>query len=207
MQVTKPSKQRKMLFQAPDHVRRRFFAAPLSSELVASQGVRSLPVRSGDTVRVMRGDHKGFEGKISRVDRKEYRVFVEGLTREKVDGTAIPVAVHPSKVMLTSLNLDDKWRKKILERKKTAATREAEKKPEKKPRKRIEKPPEVVEVKERAVEEKAPRKKTIRKRKRAAEKKPSEKTEDEHQEATKEEKPKKKRATKRKLEEKTEGEG
>jgi ribosomal protein L24 len=64
----------------------------------------------------MRGDHKGLEGKISKVNRDECRVYVEGLTREKVDGTAIPVPVHPSKVTITSLVLDDKWRKKTLER-------------------------------------------------------------------------------------------
>lgn len=208
MQVTtKPSKQRKMLYQAPDHVRRRFFAAPLSSELAASQGVKNLPVRSGDTIRVMRGDHKGLEGKISRVDRKEYRVFVEGLTREKVDGTAIPVAIHPSKVMLTSLNLDDKWRRKILERKKTAATKEVEKKAEKKPRKRIaEKLPEVVEVKKRAIDQKAPRKKPAQRRKKAEEKKTSEKAKAESREAVKKEKSKKeKRTLKRKPAKKSEG--
>jgi ribosomal protein L24 len=39
------------------------------------------------------------------------------VTREKVDGTQTPVPIHPSKVMITRLNLDDKWRKKILKRK------------------------------------------------------------------------------------------
>ncbi len=71
----------------------------------------------GDTVRVMRGDRKGFEGKITRVDRRKYRVFVEGITREKVDGTAIQIPIHPSKVMITNLDLDDKWRREALKRK------------------------------------------------------------------------------------------
>ncbi len=118
--TVKPSKQRKRLFQAPDHIRYKHFAALLSPELRKSYGTRSLPVRSGDTVRVMRGDRKGFEGKVSRIDRESYRIYVEGLTREKVDGTTIFVPVHPSKVMITKLNLEDKWRKKILERKKRA---------------------------------------------------------------------------------------
>jgi len=65
----------------------------------------------------MRGDRKGLEGKVSRVDRKNYRVFVEGVTREKVDGTTIPVPIHPSKVVIVSLNLDDKWRRETLKRK------------------------------------------------------------------------------------------
>lgn len=65
----------------------------------------------------MRGDRKGLEGKVIQVDRKNYRIFVEGVTREKVDGTTIPVPIHPSKVMIINLNLDDKWRRETLKRK------------------------------------------------------------------------------------------
>jgi len=72
----------------------------------------------------MRGDHKGFEGKVTRVDRKNYRVFIEGITREKVDGSTTLVPIQPSKVMITRLNLDDKWRKKALKR--MEAAKEAE---------------------------------------------------------------------------------
>ncbi len=150
MQITKPGKQRKMLYQAPLHARRKHFSAPLSPKLKASHGVNALPVRSGDTVRITRGDHRGLEGKVTRVDSKKYRVFIDGLTREKVDGTTIFVPVHPSKVMITRLNLDDKWRKKILERKREAAKElekvEAEKLPKEaaieKPAAPVEKPPE-----------------------------------------------------------------
>jgi large subunit ribosomal protein L24 len=169
--VTKPSKQRKMLYQAPDHVRYKLFAAPLSPELKASNRVNTLPVRSGDTVRIMRGVHKGFEGKITQVDRKKYRIYVEGLTREKVDGTTIFVPVHPSKVMVTNLTLDDKWRKKILERKKEA--REKTEKVATKP------PEEVVELKEEAVEEKPPEKKPKRRKKTVTEKPTAEKAKEE----------------------------
>ncbi|NIQ06138.1 MAG: 50S ribosomal protein L24, partial [Candidatus Korarchaeota archaeon] len=74
MQVTKPKKQRKRLFQAPDHIRHRQFSARLSPELRASHEAKGIPVRSGDTVRVMRGDYKDFEGKVTRVERKKYRI-------------------------------------------------------------------------------------------------------------------------------------
>jgi large subunit ribosomal protein L24 len=191
--VTKPSKQRKRLFQAPNHRRHKHFAAHLSPELRASHGVRAIPVRSGDTVLIMRGDHKGFEGKITRIDRKKYRIYVEGLTRETVDGTTIFVPIHPSKVMITRLNLDDKWRKKILERKKAHKKVEAV----------VEKPPEkVAETKEEIVKEKmvvrekTPKKKPKRRKKKIA-KKPADKK--------KEEKPKRrkrvKKATKKKTDE------
>jgi len=124
MKTTKPGKQRKRLHQAPQHQRYKRFSAPLSPELKSSQNTNSVPVRAGDTVRVMRGDHRGFEGKVTRVDRKKYRILIEGVTREKVDGSTTLVPIHPSKVMITRLNLDDKWRKKALKRK--GAAKEAE---------------------------------------------------------------------------------
>jgi len=129
MKTVQPRKQRKMLFQAPSHIRYKHFSAPLSPTLKASHLVNSISVRVGDTVRIMRGDRKGSEGKVVKVDRKKYQIFVEGITREKVDGTAVPFPIHPSKVMITSLNLDDKWRKESL---KIKAPKEAEK-PEEKP--------------------------------------------------------------------------
>ena len=117
MKTTIPRKQRKRLHQDPLHKRYKRFSAPLSSELKKSHSFNSIPVRKGDTVRIMRGDRKGFEGKVSQVDRTKYRIFIEGVTREKVDGTPVLIPIHPSKVVITRLNLDDKWRREILERK------------------------------------------------------------------------------------------
>jgi large subunit ribosomal protein L24 len=156
--VKNPRKQRKMLFNAPAHIRHKLMAAPLSSELSASRGAKTLPVRKGDTVRIQRGDNKGFEGKVSRVDLKRYRIYIEGLTREKVDGTNIFISVHPSKLQIRNLNLDDKWRKNILERKKEivkpAKEEKVKAKPAKKAEKAIEKPQAQVEevIEEKPVE-------------------------------------------------------
>jgi large subunit ribosomal protein L24 len=130
MKTTKPTKQRKRLYQASANERYRRFSAPLSSKLKESHGTSSVPVKKGDTVMIMRGDRKNTEGKVTQIDRKKYRIFVEGANREKVDGTSIPVPIHPSKVMITRLNLDDKWRKKVLERK--GAPEIVEEKPKKK---------------------------------------------------------------------------
>jgi len=211
--VTKPTKQRKRLYDAPAHMRHKLLAAHLSSQLRASHGVKNLPVRSGDTIRVVRGDHKGVEGKITRVNMKKYRIYVDGLTREKVDGTTISVPIHPSKVMIVNLNLDDKWRKKILERKKTAQkqARKAEEAPKKPKAKPEEKPKEIPQVKEVVQEkapvakEKLPKKKITRARKKAAPKKAAaEKAKAEPEKAVKEEKPKaEKRKTRRKTTKKT----
>jgi large subunit ribosomal protein L24 len=155
--VKNPGKQRKKLFNAPAHIRHKLMSAPLSHELTASRGAKTLPVRKGDTILIKRGDNKGFEGKVSRVDLKAFRIYVEGLTREKVDGTNIFLPVHPSKVEIRNLNLDDKWRKNILERKQVTAKPE---KPKAKPAKKAEEAPtkekkivKVTPVKEEAAPE------------------------------------------------------
>ena len=156
--VKNPGKQRKKLFNAPAHIRHKLMSAPLSHELTASKGAKTLPVRKGDTILIKRGDNKGFEGKVSRVDLKAFHIYVEGLTREKVDGTNIFLPIHPSKVEIRNLNLDDKWRKNILERKQ-APTKKVEKpivKPAKKAAKapaKEEKPVKVTPVEEEAASE------------------------------------------------------
>jgi large subunit ribosomal protein L24 len=114
LRVTKPSKQRKLLYQSPAHKIRKLLSAPLSADLRSSQGRRSYPVRKGDTVKIVRGDFAGIEGKITKVDTHRQRIFVEGVQREKVAGTSENVSVHSSKVVITKLNLDDKWRAESL---------------------------------------------------------------------------------------------
>ncbi len=156
--VKNPGKQRKRLFNAPAHIRHKLMAAPLSHELTASKGAKTLPVRKGDTILIKRGDNKGFEGKVSRVDLKAFRIYLEGLTREKVDGTNIFLPIHPSKVEIRNLNLDDKWRKNILERKVASEKQEKPKAtPAKKAEKQKAKPAKTAEApvkKEEAEEEK-----------------------------------------------------
>jgi large subunit ribosomal protein L24 len=108
--VTKPSKQRKLIYTAPAHRLRKFLTAPLSDELRTAQGRRSYAVRKGDTVKIVRGDFAGVEGKVNEVDTRRQRLFVEGVQREKTGGTTANVSVNSSKVRITKLNLDDKWR-------------------------------------------------------------------------------------------------
>jgi large subunit ribosomal protein L24 len=114
MKTKRPSKQRKELYNASGQQIRKLMTAPLASELRATQGRRSYQVRRGDTVKIVRGDFAGVEGKVTEIDRGSRRVFVEGVTREKTSGTSSNVSVHCSKVVITKLNLDDKWRAEAL---------------------------------------------------------------------------------------------
>lgn len=116
----KPSKQRKALFNAPLHIRHKFMSAPLSPDLREKYGIRNLPVRKGDSVRVMRGKWAGHEGKVVRVDLKRIRIFVEGVQFKKPDGTPVYYPIHPSKVMIIKLDLSDPMRRRAIERKQKA---------------------------------------------------------------------------------------
>lgn len=120
----KPSKQRKQLALMPLHLRHKLFNAPLSDELRQKLGVKRLPVRQGDTVRIMRGEFKGHEGKVVEVDLKRVRVFIEGVQRKKADGSPVYVPIHPSKVMIIKADLSDKRRLEIIERRKAGTSSE-----------------------------------------------------------------------------------
>ena len=113
----KPRKQRKFLFTAPLHLRRKFLSSHFSKELREKYKTRSLPVRKGDEVEVMRGKLKGRKGKISRVNLKKYKVYIEGVTRKKTTGIDVQIPFHSSNLKILALNLEDKRRGKILERK------------------------------------------------------------------------------------------
>ena len=112
----KPSKQRKAIADAPLHIRKKFLSAPLSPDLIAKYGVKRLAVRKGDTVRIMRGEWRGHEGKVVSVDYGKIAVHIDGVTVKKADGTPVYYPVHPSNVTIINLNLSDKARRKIMER-------------------------------------------------------------------------------------------
>ena len=78
-----PRKQRKARYTAPAHARGKHLSATLSKDLRADLGKRSLPVKSGDKVRVLRGDFKGHEGEVLTVDYGSYKVTVEEVTLSK----------------------------------------------------------------------------------------------------------------------------
>src|SRR6266849_8837939 len=93
------------------------FGSALSEELRDKHGRTAVRPVKGDGVRIVRGGFKGIEGKITGVDTKRGKLFIEGVTREKAaGGKTSPVPIDASKVVITNLNLEDKIRKQRLER-------------------------------------------------------------------------------------------
>mmetsp|Transcript_30734 Transcript_30734/g.56732 ORF Transcript_30734/g.56732 Transcript_30734/m.56732 type:complete len:146 (+) Transcript_30734:28-465(+) len=117
-------KSRKAHFTAHSTERRKIMSATLSKELREKYNVRSMPIRKDDEVTIVRGGMKSRDGKVTQVYRKKFVVHVERVTKDKANGTPIPLGIHPSKVVITKLKLD-KDRKAILERKNRLSTSEA----------------------------------------------------------------------------------
>ncbi|MCD6536805.1 MAG: 50S ribosomal protein L24 [Thaumarchaeota archaeon] len=115
-QSAKPRKQRKRLYNAPLHKLAKLMSAHLSPELREKYKRRSFPVRTGDKVKILRGDFKGVEGKVIGVDRERQMIYVENVTLKKADGSTVNRPIHVSNVMITELNLDDPYRREALMR-------------------------------------------------------------------------------------------
>ena len=109
-----PRKQRKYRYNAPLHLRHKFLNAHLSAELRKKYGKRSVPLRKGDEVLIMRGSFKKKKGKILEIDLKRSRATIEGINRKKLDGTKVNVYLNPSNLQILNLNLDDNKRLKAV---------------------------------------------------------------------------------------------
>ena len=106
-----PRKQRKMIYEAPKHIRRKMMRSHLSDELYGRYGIRNFVVRKGDIVRVMRGNFKGHEGKVVEVNLKNMKVAVEGVTIRRTDNKSVQRWLDPSNLMIVKFNLSDPKRK------------------------------------------------------------------------------------------------
>jgi large subunit ribosomal protein L24 len=117
MNSKKPNKQRKAFYAAALHTKHKFLSAHLSKELMKNWKKRSMPVRKGDEVKVMRGEFKGTSGKISRVDLRKTKVYIENVKRKKSSGEEVYVPVHPSNLLILNPVMEDKERLKVVNRK------------------------------------------------------------------------------------------
>ncbi len=111
-----PRKQRKFRHNAPLHVRRKFVSVHLSEILRRRFGKRSLTLRKGDEVKIMRGEDKGFKGKVERIDLKTSKVYIEGFNTKKVDGSEVLKSVEPSNLLIVDPKMEDKRRQAVVER-------------------------------------------------------------------------------------------
>lgn len=105
-----PRKQRKYAAKAPLHIKGKLLSTHLSKELRAKHKTRNVTLKKGDSVKIMRGKFKGKSGKVTEIKTKLLKVYVDGIMNKKADGSKVKIALRPSNLMITTLNLDDKKR-------------------------------------------------------------------------------------------------
>jgi large subunit ribosomal protein L24 len=103
------------LIHIPKHQRDKMVGAVLEESLRKQYGRKNIRVVKGDSVRVMRGEYKGVEGKVEKVNTEHATFHIEGIQREKIRGGQVKVPIHSSNVMVISLNLDDDYRSSKLQ--------------------------------------------------------------------------------------------
>ena len=111
-----PRKQRSYKYKAPKHVQGKFVYAHLSPALRKQYNTRSLRVRTGDSVVIMRGTYAKHKGKVESVKVSEGKAIISGIEVTKRDGSKSTYPITVSNLMITELKLDDARRKIIVER-------------------------------------------------------------------------------------------
>lgn len=112
---TKARKQRKYRAELPLHSQKKLVFVHLAKPLRQKYKRRSVALRSGDTVKIIGGRFRKIEGKVERLNRKKEEVYVAGTEITRKDGTKVFVPIHPSKLIILDLVLNDKRRKEKLE--------------------------------------------------------------------------------------------
>ncbi len=121
--------RKKMLFTSSQHLISKQLGSHLAKDLREKYHCKSLRVVEGDSVKVLRGEFKGVEGKVTKVSTERRGIAVEGIKREKLKGGNVDIFIHPSNVIITALNLEDKWRQNRLEGQKTKTPKPTQEKP------------------------------------------------------------------------------
>jgi large subunit ribosomal protein L24 len=114
----KPTKIRnKKIYRAMNQTVSKQICATLSKDLRKKYPRRSARIMVDDTVKVIRGEYKGLTGKVAKISTESNSIAIEGNKKEKLKGEKVDVYIHSTNTIITSLNTDDKWRLKILEKK------------------------------------------------------------------------------------------
>ncbi|MDH3352958.1 MAG: 50S ribosomal protein L24 [Nanoarchaeota archaeon] len=107
-----PRKQVKFRANAPNHIKRVFMGSTLDKSLREKYGRRTIEVRKGDEVKIMRGKFKGKQGKVGTSDVQNCRIQIDGVQRSKAGGEKLITWFNPSNVKIIVLNTDDQRRLK-----------------------------------------------------------------------------------------------
>ena len=96
-----PRKKRKFLYNAPLHLAGKFANAHLSKELRQKLKKRTIRLRKGDTVKIMKGKFRKLTGKVTLVHAGI--ATVEGAVVKKVGGKELPLEIQASNLLIIQI--------------------------------------------------------------------------------------------------------
>ena len=113
--TSKRRTQRRLQSNAPSSIKRRLMSCHLNKSLRDQYKIRSLPIKRGDEVKILKGKSKGKSGKVVQVYRKREVIYVDKVNREKQNGQSVFLPIRPCHCIIEKL-LINKDRTKTIEK-------------------------------------------------------------------------------------------
>ena len=113
--ASKRRAQRKLQLSAPSSVKRKLMSSHLCKTLRDQYKIRSLPIKRGDEVKILKGKAKGKTGKVVQVYRRRNYICVDKVNREKQNGQTVFLPIRPCYCLIEKL-LINKDRTKTIEK-------------------------------------------------------------------------------------------
>lgn len=104
---------RKKYHNGNSNEKRIFMSSKLCKDLRKNCLKKTMCIRKGDEVKVIRGVQKGKVGKVIQCSRKEIFVYVDSITYKKKNGNETYLPIHPSNVEIQKLLLTNERKSKL----------------------------------------------------------------------------------------------
>ncbi len=99
----KRKRERRKRYGAKLHQKKAHMRVHVAKEARGEKKMRSALIGKGDSVKVLRGDHKGKGAKVMRVSHLKRMVYLEGISQRNARGVEALVPFEPSNLMITAL--------------------------------------------------------------------------------------------------------
>ena len=84
----------RLIYRASHVLKSKQVSSHLSKELKKKFSKNSIRIVEGDSVKIVRGEFKGVDGKISKISIQKNSLVIEGVKKEKTKGEKFDVHIH-----------------------------------------------------------------------------------------------------------------
>ena len=107
-------KNRKSFYNLSSSDKRITMSSPVIKEIENKYKIKKIPVRRGDHVLILRGSHKGKNGKVIQCSRKNFYIFVDKVTGTRTSKNNYYIKLKASNVIIEKINLSESRQGKFL---------------------------------------------------------------------------------------------